>query len=171
MSSPSLTSTATLTSHTSSPDMLPSNVTTPRWTTRSIPELVEPWFPKHTPLSSSPMFPTPSPPSLSLPIAISSSPTTIETPPILSVNVPVHCHCFRSFPTPAKHATLVAANTDPHLAIPFNHYFDDGCPFKALHKAYLQVKRFGVIIHSLFTTQNAIAPIVKHIAHDVQTGL
>ena len=60
---------------------------------------------------------------------------------------------------------------DPHLAVPFNHYFDNGCPFEALYKAYLQVERLGVIVNSPFTTQNAIAPTVKHIACDVQTQL
>ena len=105
------------------------------------------------------------------PAPISLPPVTIEIPPVLSVDVPVHCHRLRSFPTPAEHATLVTAITDPHLAVPFNHYFDDGCPFEALYKAYLQVERLGVIVNSPFTTQNAIAPTVKHVARDVQTRL
>ena len=105
------------------------------------------------------------------PAAISSPPTTIEIPPVLSVDVPVHCHCLRSFSTPAEHATLISAITDPHLTVPFNHYFDDGCPFEALYKAYLQVERLGIIVNSPFTTQNAVAPTVKHIARDVQTRL
>ena len=66
---------------------------------------------------------------------------------------------------------LVTTITDPHLAVLFNHYFDDGCPFEALYKAYLQVERLGVIMNSPFTTQNAIAPTVKHITRDVQTQL
>ena len=163
MSSPSLTSTGTLTSHSSSPNTLPSNVTTPRWTTCPLPEQTEPWFPKHTPLPSSSVFPTPSP------LAISSSPLTIEIPPVLSVDIPVYCHCLCSFPSPAEHATLAIAITDPHLAVPFNHYFDNGCPFEALYKAYLQVERLGIIVSSPFTTHNSIAPTVKHIARDVQT--
>ena len=100
-----------------------------------------------------------------------SPPPTIEIPPVLSIDVPVHCHRLRSFPTLAEHATLVTAITDPHLAVPFNHYFNNGCPFEALYKAYLQVERLGVIVNSPFTTQNAIAPTVKHITHDVQTWL
>ena len=66
---------------------------------------------------------------------------------------------------------LITAITDLHLAVPFNHYFDDGCPFEALYKAYLQVECLGVIMNSPFTTRNAIAPTVKHIARDVQTRL
>ena len=55
--------------------------------------------------------------------------------------------------------------------MPFNHYFDDECPFKALYKAYLQVERLGIIINSPFMTHNSIAPTMKHIAHDMQTWL
>ena len=165
MSSPSLTSTATLTSWTSSPDTLPSNVTTPGWTTRPLPTQAEPWFPRHTPSPSSSSFPAPSP------LAISSPPPTIEIHPVLFIDVPVHCHHLHSFPTPTEHATLITAITDPHLAVPFNHYFDDGCPFEALYKAYLQVECLGIIINSPFTTQNAITPMVKHIACNVQTQL
>ena len=165
MSSPSLTSTATLTSRTSSSDTLPSNIATPGWTTRPLPTQAEPWFPRHTPSPSSTSFPTPSPAN------ISPFLTTIEIPPVLSVDVPIHCHHLRSFPTPAEHPTLVTTITDLHLTVPFNHYFDDGCPFEALYKAYLQVERLSVIVNSPFTTQNAIAPTVKHIAHDMQTWL
>ena len=161
MSSPSLTSTATLTSRTSSPDTLPLNVATPGWTTHPLPVQAEPWFPRHTPSPSSTSFPAPSP------LAISSPPPTIEIPPILSVDVPVHCHRLCLFLTPTEHATLITTITDPHLAVPFNHYFNNGCPFEALYKAYLQVERLGVIVNSPFTTQNAIAPMVKHITRDV----
>ena len=91
--------------------------------------------------------------------------------PILSIDIPVYYHCLYSFPSPTKHATLIATITDSHLAILFNHYFNDGCPFKALYKAYLQVERLGIIINSPFTTHNSIAPMVKHIAHNMQTRL
>ena len=112
------------------------------------------------------MFPTPSP------LAITSLPKpTIEIPPVLSVDVPVHCHRLRSFPTPAEHTTLITTITDLHLAVPFNHYFNNGCPFEALYKAYLQVERLGVIVNSPFTTHNSITPTIKHIARDVQTQL
>ena len=66
---------------------------------------------------------------------------------------------------------LITAIRDPHLAVPFNHYFNDSCPFEALYKAYLQVERLRIIVNSPFTTHNAIAPTVKHIACDVQTQL
>ena len=92
-------------------------------------------------------------------------------PPVLSVDVPVHCHRLCSFPSPAEHTMLVTTITDPHLAVPFNHYFDDECPFEALYKAYLQMERLGVIINSPFTTRNSITPTVKYIACDVQTQL
>ena len=108
---------------------------------------------------------------MSSPVVASSSPSMIEILPVLSVDVPVYCHRLRSFPSPVKHATLITAIMDPHLAVPFNHYFDNGCPFEALYKAYLQVERLGVIINSPFTTRNSIAPTIKHIACDVQTWL
>ena len=138
MSSLSLTSTATLTSRSSSPDTLPSNVATPGWTTRPLPaEPVELWLSRHTPSPSSTSFPMPSPASVSPPVVTTSSPPTIEIPSVLLVDVPVYCHRLRSFPSPAEHATLTTAVTNPHLAVPFNHYFNNGCPFEALYKAYL----------------------------------
>ena len=173
MSSLSLTSITTLTSCSSSPDTLPSNVATPGWTSYLFfsTECAELWLPKYTPLSSGPDFPTLSPLSFSLPVVISSPPPTIEIPPILSVDVPVHCHHLHSFLSPTEHATLVTAVMDLHLAVPFNHYFDDSYPFEALYKVYLQVERLGVIVNSPFITHNSITPIVKHITHDVQTRL
>ena len=172
MSSPSLTSTATLTSHSSSPNALPSNVATPGWATCSLStEHNELWFPKHTPPSSGSSFPTPSPLSISPPVVTSSSPPTLEILPVLSVNFPVHYHHLCLFPSPTKHTTLVTAITDPHLVISFNHYFDDGCPFEALYKAYLQVEYLSIIVNSSFMTHNLIAPTVKHIACNVQTRL
>ena len=153
-------------------DILLSNVATPGWATRSLStEHIELWHPKHTPPPSSSSFPTPSPLSISPPIVTSSPLTTIEIPPVLSVDVSVHCYCLCSFASPTEHTTLVTTITDLHLTVPFNHYFDDGCPFKALCKAYLQVECLGIIVNSPFTTHNSIAPTVKHIACDVQTWL
>ena len=165
-------STATLTSRTSSPDTLPSNVAAPGWATCSIStEHIKLWHPEHTPPPSGSSFPTSSPLSMSSPVVTSSPPPTIEIPPVLSVDVPVYCHRLHSFPSPAEHATLVIAITDPHLTVPFNHYFDNSCPFKALHKAYLQVEHLGMIVNSPFMTHNSIVPTVKHIACDMQTRL
>ena len=165
-------STATLTSRSSSSDTLPSNVATPGWTTCPLsPERAELWLPAYTPSPNHSDFPTPSPLPISSSVVTSSSPPTIEIPSILSVDVPIYFHCLHSFPSPAKHAMLVTAITDPHLAVPFNHYFDDRCLFEALYKAYLQVERLSVIVNSPFTTHNSIAPTVKHITRDVQTQL
>ena len=170
MNSLSLTSITTLTSRTSSPDTLPSNIATPRWATCSIPtENVKPWYPEHTPPPSRSSFPTPSPLSISPPVVTASPPPTIEIPPVLSIDVSVYCHRLRSFPSPTEHATLATAITDPHLAIPFNHYFDDSCPFEALYKAYLQVECLSMIANSTYSTHNSMAPTVRHIAHDMQT--
>ena len=169
MSSPSLTSTTTLTSHSLSPNTLPSTVATPGWTTHPLStENAELWMPKHTPLPSSSSFPTPSPLSISPPVVTTSPQPTIEIPSVLSVDVSIYCHHLRSFPSPTEHATLVTAITDPHLAVLFDHYFDNGCLFQTLYKAYLQVECLGVIINSLFSTHNSITPTIKHIVRDVQ---
>ena len=173
MSSSSLTTTTTLTSRSSSSNTLPSVIATLGWTSHLFypTEHAELWLPEHTPPPSGPEFPTPSPLSMSSPVVTSSPPPAMEIPPILSVDVPVYCHHLHSFPSPTEHATLITAIMDPHLTIPFNHYFDDGCPFEALYEAYLQVECLGVIINSPFTTHNSIAPTVKHFVCDVQTQL
>ena len=66
---------------------------------------------------------------------------------------------------------LVTAITTSHLTIPFNHYFNDGCPFEALYKSYLQVEHLDIIVNSLFITHNSIALMIKHITCNVQTQL
>ena len=134
-------------------------------------EQAELWLPEHTPSPNNSDFPALSPLPVSPSVVTASPPPTIEIPPILSINVPIHCHCLCSFPSPAEHSTLVTAIMDPHLAIPFSHYFNDGCPFEALYKAYLQVECLGIIVNSSFTTRNSIASTIKHVAHDVQTRL
>ena len=170
---PSLINTTTLTSCSSSSDTLLSNVTTPGWTSHLFYpiEHAELWLPKHTLPPTGPDFPTPSLLSISSPVVTTSLPPTIEIPHVLSVDVPVYCHQLHSFPSLTKHSILTTAIMDPHLAIPFNHYFNDGYPFKALYKAYLQVKHLGIIMNSPFTTRNSITPTIKHVIHDVQTWL
>ena len=172
MNSPSLTSTITLTSHSTSPAILPSNFVTPSWTTHILStDSGSLWIP--TTISSPnrsdflSLFPIPIPSPSSL--TITSSSCTIDITTVLSVDAPVYCHQLCSFPSLSEHSTLITAVTDPHLAIPFNYYFNDGCPFEALYEAYLQVEYLRIIINSLFTTKNSITLTIKHITHDIQT--
>ena len=163
MSSPSLTNTAILISHSLSPDTLPSNVITPGWTSHLFfpTEYTELWLSKHTLPPSSSAFPTLSPLSISPSVVTSSPPPTIGISSILSINIPIHCHCLCSFPSSTKHSTLITTIMDLYFAVPFNQYFNDGCLFEALYKAYLQVECLDVIVNTLFTTRMLhFAPIL-----------